>query len=53
MEQIDEVMLREMIIGEVERFVREDRSNRLDLDGVPIYIVPIVGFVSGNDPIFK
>lgn len=43
----------EWITEEIKTFVREDEGNRLaDLDGSPIYEEPLVGFVSGKDPIF-
>ncbi len=42
------------IVGEIKRFVREDPGNRLErLDGSPIFEEPLVGFVSGSDPIFE
>src|SRR5271157_679653 len=41
------------VTQEIERFVREDPGNRLDrLDNTPIYQTPLVGFVSGTDPLF-
>ena len=51
---MDEQRFREWISGEIERFVREDPGNRLErLDGSPIFQPPLVGFVSGSDPIFR
>ena len=52
-EAFDEGAIRTMITDEIRKFVREDPANRLDLDGLPIYDEPIVGFVAGNDPLFK
>ena len=41
------------IVEEIRGFVREDPGNRLErLDGSPIFQEPLVGFVSGEDPIF-
>ena len=53
MESSDEAAIRAEIINEARRFVREDPSNRLDLDGLPIYDKPLVGFVAGNESVFK
>ena len=51
---MDEQQFREWISGEIERFVREDPGNRLErLDDSPIFQPPLVGFVSGSDPIFR
>jgi epoxyqueuosine reductase len=51
---MDEQRFREWISEEIERFVREDPGNRLErLDGSPIFQPPLVGFVSGSDPIFR
>ena len=51
---MDEQHFREWISEEIERFVREDPGNRLErLDGSPIFQPPLVGFVSGSDPIFR
>jgi ferredoxin len=51
---MDEQQFREWISEEIERFVREDPGNRLEqLDGSPIFQPPLVGFVSGSDPIFR
>jgi ferredoxin len=51
---MDEQRFREWICEEIERFVREDPGNRLErLDGLPIFQSPLVGFVSGFDPIFR
>jgi epoxyqueuosine reductase QueG len=41
------------IINEIKNFVQEDSSNRLELDGLPIFNEPLIGFVSGEDPLFK
>ncbi len=42
-----------LVIQEIERFVREDPANRFEkLDLSPIYQTPLVGFVSGTDPLF-
>jgi epoxyqueuosine reductase QueG len=50
---MDEQRFREWISEEIERFVREDPGNRLErLDGSPIFQPPLVGFVSGSDPVF-
>lgn len=44
---------KDLVSSEIERFVQEDESNRLELlDNTPIYQKPLVGFVSGDDPIF-
>ncbi len=48
-----EKALRKEVTEEIERFVREDPCNRLELDGMPIYGAPLVSFASGTDPIFK
>ncbi len=53
MEPSDDGAIRGEIVEEIERFVREDPTNRLDLDGLPIYHEPLVGFAAGNDPLFK
>lgn len=51
---MDEQQFRDWITGEIERFVNEDSGNRLEkLDGSPIFQAPLVGFVSGSDPIFQ
>jgi hypothetical protein len=51
---MDEQRFREWISEEIERFVREDPGNRLErLDGSPIFQPPLVGFVSGSDPVFR
>ena len=52
-EPSDEGAIRAEIINETKKFVREDPANRLDLDGLPIYDEPLVGFVAGNDSLFK
>jgi epoxyqueuosine reductase QueG len=50
---MDQEEFKALVTEEIERFVREDPGNRLDrLDGTPMYQAPIVGFVSGTDPIF-
>jgi ferredoxin len=49
----DELAIRKQIIEEIKRFVRESPANILCLDGMPIYDEPLVGFVSGKDPLFK
>jgi epoxyqueuosine reductase QueG len=42
------------ITEEIKRFVSEDPGNRLEkLDGSHIFEEPLVGFVAGNDPIFR
>jgi epoxyqueuosine reductase QueG len=39
--------------GEIKRFVKDDTGNRLErVDGSPIFEEPLVGFVTGDDPIF-
>ncbi|HME55018.1 MAG TPA: epoxyqueuosine reductase [Candidatus Lokiarchaeia archaeon] len=44
---------KDIVSGEITRFVQEDDGNRLGmLDNSPIYQAPLVGFVSGDDPIF-
>ena len=48
----DEETTRAEIAAELARFVREDPANRLDLDGLPIFEAPIVGFAAGTDPLF-
>lgn len=48
-----EEMLRNEIAEEIRRFVREDPTNVLELDGRPIYDEPLIGFASGSDPLFK
>ena len=53
MEPSDDGAIRAEIIEEIGGFVREDQTNRLDLDGLPIYDQALVGFVAGNDPLFK
>ena len=45
-----EKALRKEVTEEIERFVREDPCNRLELDGMPIYGAPLVSFASGTDP---
>ena len=51
---MDEQQFREWISVEIGRFVRDDPGNRLErLDGSPIFQPPLVGFVSGSDPIFR
>ena len=51
---MDEQQFREWISEEIGRFVRDDPGNRLErLDGSPIFQPPLVGFVSGSDPIFR
>jgi epoxyqueuosine reductase len=43
-----------LVTQEIERMVREDPANRLEkLDHSPMYQAPLVGFVSGTDPIFS
>jgi epoxyqueuosine reductase len=42
------------VIDVIKRFVRESPENRMDrLDGSPLYEEPLVGFVSGDDPLFN
>jgi len=53
MEPAEERKIRTEIIDEAKRFIREDPANRLDLDGLPMYDEPLVGFVAGNDPLFS
>ncbi len=53
MEQTDEAAIRAEIINEARKFVRDDPANRLDLDGLPIYDEPLIGFVAGNDSVFR
>jgi len=44
---------KELVSFEIERFVQEDESNRLELlDNSQIYQKSLVGFVSGDDSIF-
>ncbi len=44
---------RQLVIHEIERIVREDPANRLEkLDQSPMYQAPLVGYVSGTDPLF-
>ncbi len=45
--------IRMMIAEEIRKFVQEDSANRLELDGEPIYAEPLIGFVSGQDPLFQ
>lgn len=46
--------LRVLITDEIRRFVKEDPGNRFErLDGTPMFMEPLVGFVAGDDPIFK
>lgn len=43
-----------LVKQEIERMVREDPANRFEkLDHSPMYQTPLVGFVSGTDPIFS
>jgi epoxyqueuosine reductase len=49
----DEKKLRAEITDEIARIVREEPANRLDLDNLPIFGPPLVGFASGTDPIFS
>jgi epoxyqueuosine reductase QueG len=50
---MDQDMFKDMVTKEIERFVEEDESNRLDkLDCSPIFQKPLVGFVPGDDSIF-
>jgi epoxyqueuosine reductase len=53
MESSEEKTIRNEITNEIRKFVREDAANRLELDGLPIYDEPLVGFAAGNDPLFK
>jgi len=53
MDVTEERAIRAEIIDEARRFIREDPANRLDLDGLPLYDEPLVGFVAGNDPLFR
>jgi epoxyqueuosine reductase len=53
MESSEEKTIRNEITKEIRKFVREDAANRLELDGLPIYGEPLVGFAAGNDPLFK
>jgi epoxyqueuosine reductase len=48
-----EESIRMEIAEEIRRFVRDDPANRLELDGDPIYAEPLIGFVSGQDPLFQ
>ena len=42
------------VTEEIERMVREDSANRFEkLDNVPMFQTPLVGFVSGTDPLFS
>jgi epoxyqueuosine reductase QueG len=44
----------EWIAQEIKGFVSQDPGNRLErLDGLPIFGEPLVGFVAGDDPIFR
>ena len=42
-----------LIRSEVVRFVVEAPANRLNLDNLPIYDTPLVGFARGKDPVFN
>jgi epoxyqueuosine reductase len=48
-----EESIRKEITEEIKRFVRDDPANRLELDGDPIYAEPLIGFASGQDPLFR
>ena len=50
---MDKDEFKQWIGEEIRGFVQEDSGNRLErLDGSPIFQEPLVGFVSGDDPIF-
>lgn len=51
-ETVKERITEELLSGEIVGFVREDSGNMLELDHLPIYNAPLVGFVSGTDPLF-
>ncbi len=51
--KISQQEFKHLVTQEIERIVREDAANRFEkLDQSPIYQTPLVGFVSGIDPIF-
>ena len=49
---MEQDMFKDLVTGEIKRFVQEDEANRLEIDNSPFYQEPLVGFVSGDDPIF-
>ncbi len=50
---MDLTEFKKWIGSEVQTYVMQDEGNRLGrLDGSPIFEEPVVGFVSGSDPIF-
>lgn len=44
--------MKQLIIDEIRRFVKEDRRNYFPDSDQPYFEEPLVGFVSANDPLF-
>ena len=44
---------KEFIEGAIAKFIKESPANRRKLDGGKYWDKPLVGFASGNDPLFK
>lgn len=51
--KVDLKEFKSWIVDEIKSFVRTDPDNRIKIDGSPFFDEPLVGFVSGADPIFR
>lgn len=50
---MDLKVFKSWITSEIKDYVRNDPGNRIRIDGSPLFEEPLVGFVSGTDPIFQ